>query len=183
MRAAVSPSTGWRYPLTMVCQVWRVARSSVYATGPVTAKAPTGRRGPKPVVTDAILVEAIRVVLAATPFHGEGYRKVRARLAHRGLAVSGKRVLRLMRQHQLLAPRRLGPPDGDPAHTGTITMTAPNLMTGWPSRAGGRTLREGRNAAPRGASACRAGARAEPHDVARLLNSLGGLQKYLARFD
>jgi hypothetical protein len=32
MRATVSPSTRRRYPLTMLCQVWRVARSSVYAT-------------------------------------------------------------------------------------------------------------------------------------------------------
>jgi len=75
-------------------------------------------------------VGAIRAVLAATPFHGEGYRKVRARLAHRGLAVGGKRVLRLMRQHQLLAPRRLGPPNGDPAHAGTITTTRPDEMWG-----------------------------------------------------
>ncbi|HET9327895.1 MAG TPA: IS3 family transposase [Candidatus Eisenbacteria bacterium] len=126
----MSPSTGRRYPLTMLCQVWRVARSSVYAPPSPAPATPAGRRGPKPVVTDETLVEAIRAVLAATPFHGEGYRKVRARLAHRGLAVSGKRVLRLMRQHQLLAPRRLGPPNGDPAHTGTITTTAPNLMWG-----------------------------------------------------
>ena len=130
VRAQVSPSTGRRYPLTMLCQVWRVARSSVYRAPLSTPPERAGRRGPKPAITDEVLVEAIRAVLAATPFHGEGYRKVRARLAHRGLAVSGKRVLRLMRQHQLLAPRRLGPPHGDPAHTGTITTTAPNLMWG-----------------------------------------------------
>jgi len=52
------------------------------------------------------------------------------RLAHRGLAVSGKRLLRLMRQHQLLAPRRLGPPNGDPAHRGTIITTRPDEMWG-----------------------------------------------------
>ena len=51
-------------------------------------------------------------------------------IAHRGLAVGGKRVLRLMRQHQLLAPRRLGPPNGDPAHAGTITTTRPDEMWG-----------------------------------------------------
>src|SRR5262249_23605206 len=75
-------------------------------------------------------VAAIRLVLAATPFHGEGYRKIRARLAHRGLAIGGKRVLRLMRGHHLLAPRRLGPPNGDPAHAGTITTTRPDEMCG-----------------------------------------------------
>ena len=35
-----------------------------------------------------------------------------------------------MRQHQLLAPRRLGPPNGDPAHAGTITTTRPDEMWG-----------------------------------------------------
>src|SRR5207253_1551270 len=59
-----------------------------------------------------------------------GYRKVRARLAHRGLGIGGKRVLRLMRVHHLLAPRRLGPPNGDPAHAGTITTTRPDEMWG-----------------------------------------------------
>ena len=76
------------------------------------------------------VVAEIRAVLAACPFHGEGYRKVRARLAHRGLAVSGKRVLRLMRPHGLLAPRRLGPPNGNPAHDGTITTDAPGRDVG-----------------------------------------------------
>src|SRR6266508_1013233 len=114
----------------MVCAVFRVARSTVYATSAARPAVPLGKRGPKTATSDAELVAAIRAVLAATPFHGEGYRKVRARLAHRGLAVGGKRVLRLMRQHQLLAPRRLGPPNGDPAHAGTITTTRPDEMWG-----------------------------------------------------
>src|SRR6266478_1622666 len=112
MRRAVSPGTGRRYPLTMICAVFRVPRSTVYLA--MTA-APIGpviqaKRGPKTPVSDSEIVTAIRAVLAATPFHGEGYRKIRARLAHRGFAIGGKRVLRLLRQHQLLAPRRLGPP-------------------------------------------------------------------------
>ncbi len=131
MRATVSPSTNRRYPLTMVCHVWRVARSSVYAAAaPSVATAAPGKRGPKTRVDDADLVVAIRAILRETPFHGEGYRKIRARLAHRGLAVGGKRVLRLMRQQHLLAPRRLGPPNGDPAHAGTIITTRPDEMWG-----------------------------------------------------
>jgi putative transposase len=79
VRARVSPSTGRHYPLTMLCEVWRVARSSVYAMAR-SALVPTGgRRGPRPVVTDERVVVAIRAVLAATPFHGEGFRKVRVR--------------------------------------------------------------------------------------------------------
>jgi putative transposase len=131
MRVATSPSTSRHYPLTMICQVWRMARSSVYAAAMPAAAAPApGKRGPKTQVSDADQVAAIRGILRETPFHGEGYRKVRARLAHRGLAVGGKRVLRVMRQHQLLAPRRLGSPNGDPAHAGTIITTRPDEMWG-----------------------------------------------------
>jgi putative transposase len=132
MRRAVSPGTGRRYPLTMICTVLRVPRSTVYlamAAAPV-ASVIRAKRGPKTAVSDGEIVTAIRAVLAATPFHGEGYRKIRARLARRGFAIGGKRVLRLLRQHQLLAPRRLGPPNGDPAHAGTIITARPEEMWG-----------------------------------------------------
>jgi hypothetical protein len=104
----------------------------VYAAGAPAprAVAPPGKRGPKTATSDAEVVAGIRAVLAASAFHGEGYRKVRARLAHRGLAVSGKRVLRLLRAHQLLAPRRLGPPNGHPAHDGLIITSRPDEMWG-----------------------------------------------------
>src|SRR5215467_7404094 len=131
MRGAVSAATGRRYPLTMICAVFRVARATVYRTmAPVVSAAFAIKRGPKTRWSDVEVVAAIRAVLAASPFHGEGYRKVRARLAHRGLAIGGKRVLRLMRVQHLLAPRRLGPPNGDPAHAGTITTTRPDEMWG-----------------------------------------------------
>ncbi len=130
MRQQRSPGTGRRYPLTMICAVYRLPRSSVYATVPPPPAGSPGKRGPKTRVSDDDLVDEIRAVLAACPFHGEGYRKVRARLAHRGRAVSGKRVLRLMRTHGLLAPRRLGPPNGNPAHDGTITTDRPDVMWG-----------------------------------------------------
>jgi len=45
---------------------------------------------------DAAPVEAIRGVLAAGPFHGEGHRKVWARLRHAGVRTSKRRVPRLM---------------------------------------------------------------------------------------
>ena len=131
MKVHVSPGTGRRYPLTLICQVFRVPRSSLYVaqtpSGPAGAP---GKRGPKTRWADAALVAGIRAILAASTFHGEGYRKIRARLAHQGLTVSGKRVLRLRRQHGLLAPRRLGPPNGDPAHAGTIITDRPDVMWG-----------------------------------------------------
>jgi hypothetical protein len=98
MSTECSRSTGRRYPLTMICQVYRVARSTVYvqATGePVTEPAP--KRGPKTTVSDAELLVVIRRVLADAPFHGEGHRKVRVRLRAQGHRVGRGRVLRLMR--------------------------------------------------------------------------------------
>src|SRR5215472_9958672 len=97
MRGVVSAATGRRYPLTMICAVFCVARSTVCrTTAPASSVPPlAAKRGPKTRWSDAEVVAAIRLVLTATPFHGEGYRKIRARLAHRGLAIGGKRVLRL----------------------------------------------------------------------------------------
>jgi transposase InsO family protein len=79
---------------------------------------------------DADLVAAIRAVLAASPFHGEGHRKVWARLRHGGVRTSRRRVLRLMRAHGLLAPSRGGAPRGPRAHDGTIIPDALDVMWG-----------------------------------------------------
>jgi putative transposase len=89
MRGAVSPSIGRRYPLTMICAAFRVPRSTVYlGMAPASAASVIlAKRGPKTRVNDVTVVEAIRAVLATSPFHGEGYRKIRARLAHHGLAI------------------------------------------------------------------------------------------------
>ena len=63
MRAARSPGTSRRYPLTMICQVWRVARSSVYATAVPLGPAPVrGKRGPKTLVSDPDRCRRILVV-------------------------------------------------------------------------------------------------------------------------
>ena len=89
MRAHVSPGTGRRYPLTLICQVFRVPRSSVYAAqAPPAPAGPLGKRGPKTRWSDTEIMTGIRAILAASSFHEEGYRKIRARLAHRGLTVS-----------------------------------------------------------------------------------------------
>jgi transposase InsO family protein len=89
-----------------------------------------GKRGPKTPLSDAELLVEIRADLKASPFQGEGHRKVRARLRIlRGIPVANKRVLRLMRENQLLSPYRgrIGRPL---LHDGTIVTDAPNLMWG-----------------------------------------------------
>jgi hypothetical protein len=54
-------------------------------------------------VADAKLLDAIRSVLVGISFHGEGHRKVWARLHMAGLRTSKRRALRLMREHDILA--------------------------------------------------------------------------------
>jgi putative transposase len=88
------------------------------------------KRGPVGAATDEDLVGHIRRVLAESPFHGEGYRKVWARLRHQGLRTASERVRRLMREHHLQAPRRGGNPHGPKAHDGTITTEEPDTMWG-----------------------------------------------------
>jgi transposase InsO family protein len=79
---------------------------------------------------DQALVEAIRQLLADGPFHGEGYRKVWARLRFAGIRTSKRRALRLMREHDLLAPGRVGRAHGPKAHDGTIRTERVDEMWG-----------------------------------------------------
>ncbi len=79
---------------------------------------------------DEALVEAIRALLTASPFHGEGYRKIWARLRIAGIRTSKRRVLRLTRAHGLQAPSRVGRPHGPKAHDGTIRTERVDTMWG-----------------------------------------------------
>ncbi len=131
MGAAVSISTHRPYGLTRVCRVWDVSRASVYRVRRVMAPSkPRRRPGPQGVMPDAALVEAIRGVLLASPFHGEGYRKVWARLRHAGLRTSKERVRRLMSENGLSAATRVGSPRGPRNHDGTIIPETVDTMWG-----------------------------------------------------
>jgi putative transposase len=89
---------------------------------------PPRRRGPVGPMPDADLVAAIRAVLAASPFHGEGRRKVWARLRHGGVRASERRVPRLTREHGLRAPSRVGARRGRRSHDGTVIPEAVDAM-------------------------------------------------------
>jgi putative transposase len=129
--AAISPATGRSYGVQRVCRLWALPRSSFYhAANRNTAPWPSARRGPAPPVGEASLLAAIKADLASSPFRGEGHRKVWARLRYGlGLRVGRNRVLRLMREHQLLSPYRRQPrPAND--HDGTILTEAPDVLWG-----------------------------------------------------
>jgi putative transposase len=129
MSQATSPSTGKPYSLVRVCRVWGLARSTIYWQGHTRAT-PGTRRGPVGPCTDDELVDHIRLILEASSFPGEGYRKGWARLRYAGIRTSPRRVLRLMRAHHLLAPTRPGHPHGPKAHDGTIIPTQVDTMWG-----------------------------------------------------
>ena len=122
MSTVISISTRRRYGVARACRVWGVPRAGLYRGRKATVmpSAPRRRPGPQGPVPDAALVEAIRLVLIASPFHGEGYRKVWARLRHQGLRTSKERVRRLMRENGLSAATRTGRPTGPRNHDGTI---------------------------------------------------------------
>jgi putative transposase len=124
MAEATSPVTGRRYGVARVCRAWDLPRSSFYAARrpevntTASSVAPT-RRGPKPAVSDAALLAAIRADLARSP-----WTRLRAM---DGIRVSRKRVLRLMREHALLSPHRARPRP-EAARDRHIITEAPNVM-------------------------------------------------------
>lgn len=131
MSQTVSPSTGRRYGRWRTCQALGVPRSTLYAVRARQERAaPVQKRGPKTAWTDAELTAHVQQILAQSPFVGEGYRKVWARLRLAGIRTSKGRVLRLLRAAGLLAPTRVGQPHGPKAHDGTIIPDRPDAMWG-----------------------------------------------------
>jgi putative transposase len=135
MSRAVSPTTNRPYGVQRVCATWDVPRSSFYAVlagdrSSAVAPAPPAKRGPKTTLTDDELLALIRADLAASPFQGEGHRKVWARLkVQKGIRTGRKRVLRIMRENKLLSPHRNRRGVGL-VHDGTIITDAPGIMWG-----------------------------------------------------
>ena len=134
MSRTVSTATGTSYGVKRVCLVWDQARSTFYArkqgtAGPTEGQLPA-KRGPKPEISDEELLKLIRTDLAESPFQGEGHRKVWMRLRYvKKIRVGCKRVLRIMRENNLLSPHRVRQGE-EKTHDGTITTDAPNDMWG-----------------------------------------------------
>jgi transposase InsO family protein len=127
MSHATSPFAERRYGVVRVTREWEMAHSSFYDQLRMAAQPERAlrRRGPQTEWSDAALLGKIRAVLAESPFYGEGHRKVWARLRFQQVRTSKARVLRLMREAQLLAPSRTLPKPENP-HSGTIITARPN---------------------------------------------------------
>jgi len=121
-----SISTHRRFGISRVCRIWGAPRATVYrcraaSDGAEAANAgrPPKRRGPQGACSDAELLLHIQATIAASPFSGEGYRKVWARLRSQGVRTAPRRVRRVMKGNDLLAPQRPVQQDGH-LHDGTI---------------------------------------------------------------
>jgi transposase InsO family protein len=130
MSQTVSPSTSRCYGLARVSRAWSVSRAGVYrflkgTTSPAIARRP----GPTAPCPDADLADHIRREIEASDFHGEGYRKIWARLRVGGVRSSPRRVRRVMGENGLLAPHRVGR-NQEKAHDGTVVTDKVNEMWG-----------------------------------------------------
>ena len=109
MSQTISPSTSRCYGLARVSRAWSVSRAGVYRfLKRTTSPAIPRRRGPTGPCPDADLAHHIRREIEAADFHGEGYRKLWARLRVAGVRSSPGRVRRVMGENGLLAPHRIG---------------------------------------------------------------------------
>jgi putative transposase len=130
MSQRVSPATGRIYGLQRVTRIWRISRATVYRHRRRSDDVKRKRPGPLGAMPDQDLMGAIRQLLRDSAFHGEGYRKLWARLRFEGIRTSRRRVLRLTREHGLLAHQRAGRPRSSRAHDGTITTERIDAMWG-----------------------------------------------------
>jgi putative transposase len=85
MSRQVSPTTGHVYGLDRVSHVWVVSRATIYRHRHRSEKAVRSRPGPQGVMADEGLVAAIQELPRDSPLHGEGYRKLGARLRFAGI--------------------------------------------------------------------------------------------------
>ena len=132
MSTTISPTTKKRYGLQRVCEVWRVPRSSVYSNRQLrNMHGPKRKRGPCPPLSDVRALELIKKTIDGSPFHGEGHRKVHARIRRLlpSTPLGRDRVRRIMGHNRLLSPFRV-PLGKAKAHNGRITTDEPNVMWG-----------------------------------------------------
>ena len=130
MSQACSVSFGRIYGLARVTRIWDLSRATVYRSRAETPEGASRRRhGPIGACSDAELADHIRREIKASEFHGEGYRKIWARLRFSGLRTSSRRVRRVMGEHGLLAPHRAAPASAK-MHDGTIVTDRVNDMWG-----------------------------------------------------
>ena len=91
MSQTLSPSFARCYGLARVARAWKISRASVYRSLKETLPNPSARRpGRGGACSDAELADHIRQHIAASRLHGEGYRKLWARLRFAGVRAASR---------------------------------------------------------------------------------------------
>jgi putative transposase len=130
MSEKISPKTHLRYGVEMVCKVWKFPRSSFYYNNKSSKKKKQDRRGRRSNINDEEVLKAIQSDIKDSHFQGEGHRKIHARLKmFKGLNIGRNRVLKIMKEHNLLSPYRCEQGKKN-LHKGRITTDTPNVMWG-----------------------------------------------------
>lgn len=129
MSQTTSPVTNKPYGLKRICEALGISRSTFYRHKDRDQEKSSGKRGPRPSIEEEELLDKIREDIKNSPFKGEGHRKVHARLKKQGVHVGRNRVLRVMKQNELLSPHRSVYRPANP-HDGRITTDAPGIMWG-----------------------------------------------------
>ena len=133
MSQSTSPSRNRVYGTALVCRTWKVSRATVYRHGtaacadPDVAR-PALRRGPVGACASQDLLVHIKTKIEASPFQGEGYRKIWARLRYKGVRTAARRVRRVMKENGLLAPHR---PRVRPEHLHDGTIVTERVDEVW----------------------------------------------------
>ena len=133
MRQSTSPSRNRVYGTALICRTWKLSRATVYRHGIVARPdpdldKPSLRRGPVGVCADQDLLVHIKAEIQASPFQGEGYRKIWARLRYKGVRTAARRVRRVMKENGLLAPHR---PRVRPEHLHDGTIVTERVDEVW----------------------------------------------------
>jgi transposase InsO family protein len=126
LKKEISPSTGKKYPVDLILKIVGLSSAAWYKKkSPVNKPA---KRGPKPPVSDEIVLKHIRKIITEGSFHGEGYEKIHKRV-RKYIKVGKNRVYKLLKENNLLTTVR-DKPKKKTEHTGNIKTEKPNEMWG-----------------------------------------------------
>ncbi|TRZ53103.1 IS3 family transposase [bacterium] len=128
MKSEKSESINRPYPMKTILEVAELSSAAYYRKKPAGKE--KARPGPKPGVSDDVLLVEIRAEILNCVFVDEGCEKIWKRLRRRGVRASKDRINQLMRDNNLLSVTRPKPERKVNEHTGTIKTELPNLMWG-----------------------------------------------------
>jgi len=113
------------YPMRLILKIAGYSSSTWYERREILLK---DKPGPKPVIPDGEALELIKLQIIESKFNGEGYIKIKRKLARQGKRISKLRVNRLMRENDLLSPTRPVTNGRKKEHNGKIITSKPNQM-------------------------------------------------------